>query len=109
MGEYSPIEVRWPKRTGEHLKNGAIGQLITLLRESKKPMLYVGGGVIRSQAEEELAEFIEKIDAPLGVSLMGNGAIDSNSERFTGMIGMHGTRLSNIAVNNWTSIGDEPA
>ncbi len=100
MGEYSPIEVRWPKRTGEHLKNGAIGQLITLLRESKKPMLYVGGGVIRSQAEEELAEFIEKIDAPLGVSLMGNGAIDSNSERFTGMIGMHGTRLSNIAVNN---------
>lgn len=100
MGEYTPLEVRWPKRTGEYLKNGAIAQLVTLLRESKKPMLYVGGGVIRSQAEEELAQFIEKIDAPVGVSLMGNGAIDSNSERFTGMIGMHGTRLSNIAVNN---------
>ncbi len=100
MGEYSPLEVRWPKRTGEHLKNGAIAQLITLLKESKKPMLYVGGGVIRSNAEAELAEFIEKIDAPMGVSLMGNGAIDTANERFTGMIGMHGTRLSNIAVNN---------
>ncbi len=100
MGEYSPLEVRWPKRTGEHLKNGAIAQLITLLKESKKPMLYVGGGVIRSNAEAELAEFIEKIDAPMGVSLMGNGAIDTTNERFTGMIGMHGTRLSNIAVNN---------
>ncbi|MFA5467439.1 MAG: biosynthetic-type acetolactate synthase large subunit [Sphaerochaetaceae bacterium] len=100
MAEYTPLAVRWPKRTGEHLKNGAIAKLVELLRESQQPMLYVGGGVIRSQAEAVLAEFIEKIDAPVGVSLMGHGAIDSASERFTGMIGMHGTRLSNIAVNN---------
>ncbi|MGI6432792.1 MAG: biosynthetic-type acetolactate synthase large subunit [Sphaerochaetaceae bacterium] len=78
----------------------ALEKTLKLLKESSKPMLYVGGGVVLSQAQQELAQFIENIDAPMGVSLMGYGTVDSAHRRFTGMIGMHGSRVSNIAVNN---------
>ena len=84
----------------QSLKASALEKTLRLIKDSSKPMLYVGGGVIRSHAQEELAQFIEKIDSPFGVSLMGNGAVDALHPRFTGMIGMHGTRVSNIAVSN---------
>ncbi|MFA5571395.1 MAG: biosynthetic-type acetolactate synthase large subunit [Sphaerochaetaceae bacterium] len=85
---------------GTHLKKSSLEKVVKLIKESSKPMLYVGGGVLRSNAQKELNEFIENIDAPVGVSLMAFGALDSYHERFTGMIGMHGTRVSNIAINN---------
>ena len=71
-----------------------------LIRKAKKPMCYVGGGVIRSDSSAELRKFVDLIDAPVGSSLMGLGAIESSSPRFTGMIGMHGTRLSNLSISN---------
>ena len=71
-----------------------------LIRNAERPMCYVGGGVIRSDASALLNEFIDRIDAPVGSSLMGLGAVPVTSERFTGMIGMHGTRLSNVSINN---------
>ncbi|MCK9287517.1 MAG: biosynthetic-type acetolactate synthase large subunit [Sphaerochaetaceae bacterium] len=77
----------------------ALEKTIKMLRESVRPMLYVGGGVIRANAQGELAKFIELIDSPMGVSFMGTGAVACDHVRFTGMIGMHGTRVSNIAVN----------
>ena len=70
-----------------------------LIRNSKRPMCYIGGGVIRANASPELRAFVDLIDAPVGSSLMGLGAVDSSSERFTGMIGMHGTRLSNLTIS----------
>jgi acetolactate synthase-1/2/3 large subunit len=100
MAEYVPMERKSFSPSFEAVKPSAIEKTIRLLKESTRPMLYVGGGVIRSSAQKELAEFIEKIDSPMGVSLMGNGAVYSDNPRFTGMIGMHGTRVSNIAVNN---------
>ncbi len=100
MAEYVPMERKSFSPSFEAVKPSAIEKTIRLLKESTRPMLYVGGGVIRSSAQKELAEFIEKIDTPMGVSLMGNGAVYSDNPRFTGMIGMHGTRVSNIAVNN---------
>lgn len=100
LAEYIRVDPRWSVPSEDNVRTSAVEKTIALLKASSKPMLYVGGGVIRAQAQAELAEFIEKIDTPLGVSLMGNGAIDAQHPRFTGMIGMHGTRLSNIAVNN---------
>ena len=58
-----------------------------------------GGGVIISGASEELKEFAEKVDAPVCDTLMGKGAYDGTSERYTGMIGMHGTKVSNLGVS----------
>ncbi|PKL13352.1 MAG: acetolactate synthase, large subunit, biosynthetic type [Spirochaetae bacterium HGW-Spirochaetae-8] len=100
MAEYVPMERKSFSPSFEAVKPSAIDKTIRLLKECSRPMLYVGGGVIRSSAQQELAEFIEKIDTPMGVSLMGNGAVSADHPRFTGMIGMHGTRVSNIAVNN---------
>ena len=100
MAEYSPVVIDAYEPSDETVKQRALEETLKLLKQSKKPMLYVGGGVIRSQAQQELAEFIEKIDAPMGVSLMGTGAVDPTHPRVTGLIGMHGTRVSNIAVNN---------
>ena len=76
-----------------------IEKAAAMIRRSERPMCYIGGGVIRSDAAAEVNEFISLIDAPVGSSLMGLGAVDSSSERFTGMIGMHGTRLSNLSIN----------
>ena len=98
--EYTRVEIERYIPDDMHVKTSSLEKTIKLIKESSKPMLYVGGGVILSNAQSELAEFLEKIDSPMGVSLMGHGAIDTMHRRFTGMIGMHGTRVSNIAVTN---------
>jgi acetolactate synthase I/II/III large subunit len=100
MAEYVCTDRKSFSASKEAVKSSAIEKTIKLIKESTRPMLYVGGGVIRSHAQEELAEFVNKIDSPMGVSLMGNGAVYADDPRFTGMIGMHGTRVSNMAVNN---------
>ncbi len=68
----------------------AIDDAIKIIAEAKKPLLYVGGGCIISNASKELTEFAEHIDAPVASSLMGLGAIDANHRLYLGMIGMHG-------------------
>lgn len=73
---------------------------VKLINNSEKPFLYVGGGVISSNASKELLEFVEKIDSPIATSLMGKGAISSFHKSFTGLLGMHGTQASNLGVQN---------
>ena len=69
-----------------------------LMNNAKKPFLYVGGGAISSAASEEIAKLAELLDAPVCDSLMGKGAFDGHSDRYTGMIGMHGTKASNLGA-----------
>ncbi len=90
----SPIE---PKIS--RLRESSLRQAVELLRNASRPMFYVGGGVIRARASEELSSFLDLVDAPVTVSLMGNGAVSSSSERFTGMVGMHGTKVSNMSIS----------
>lgn len=75
-------------------------EAIAMIRESKKPVIFVGGGAVISEAHRELKEFADRVDAPVTDSLMGKGAFDGRSERYTGMLGMHGTKASNYAVTN---------
>lgn len=70
-----------------------------LIRASKKPYIYLGGGAIISGASKEVAEFAKKIDSPVCDTLMGKGAFNGNDELYTGMIGMHGTKTSNLGVS----------
>ncbi len=71
-----------------------------LINEAEKPFIYAGGGIISSEATKELLEFVERIDAPITTSLMGKGAIPASHEKYTGLVGMHGTKASNIGIQN---------
>ena len=74
-------------------------QAVAYIQAAKKPYIYLGGGAVISGAYEEVAAFAELIDAPVCDTLMGKGAFDGRSERYTGMIGMHGTKASNLGVS----------
>ena len=76
-----------------------INKALSLINEAKKPYIYLGGGAIISGAIEEVSKFASLIDAPVCDTLMGKGAFDGYSERYTGMIGMHGTKTSNFGVS----------
>ena len=83
----------------DRLEEKDIDRAVEMLKAAKRPMFYIGGGVIRSDASEELNKFMEKVDAPCCSTLMGLGSVSADNPRFTGMVGMHGTKLSNMSVN----------
>lgn len=70
-----------------------------LIRQAKRPYVYCGGGVVISDASEELKRFAERIDAPIGSSMMGLTAVPSGYPRFLGMMGMHGRYAATKALN----------
>ena len=72
--------------------------VLEFIKESKRPYVFVGGGVISSDASAELKEFVKKLDAPVCDSLMGKGAFDGTDQLYTGMLGMHGTKTANYGV-----------
>lgn len=71
---------------------------VRMIRESRKPFIFVGGGAVLSNASDELRAFAHKIQAPVADSLMGKGAFDGCDELYTGMVGMHGTKTSNFGI-----------
>lgn len=76
-----------------------LAEAVCLLENAKKPFIYVGGGAVISEAYEEVRTFAGLVDAPVCDTLMGKGVIDGHGERYTGMIGMHGTKTSNFGVS----------
>ncbi len=80
------------------LKN--LDKVIDIIKNSEKPVIYAGGGVIISGADEELNTFVKKIHAPVTCSLMGMGAFPGDDPSYMGMVGMHGSYCSNYAVTN---------
>ena len=96
--EYTPVLPEKQERvclcSREELKLAA-----DYIMAAKKPYIYLGGGAIISDACEEVAAFAELIDAPVCDTLMGKGGFDGRSPRYTGMIGMHGTKTSNLGVS----------
>ena len=74
-------------------------RVISMLEEAEKPFVFVGGGAVLSGASQELKEFVDKLDAPVTDSLMGKGAFPGTDPRYTGMLGMHGTKTSNYGVS----------
>ena len=72
---------------------------LKMIKASKRPFIYVGGGAVISGASKELLEFAKKFDCPVCDTLMGKGAFDGTDPLYTGMIGMHGTKASNFGVS----------
>ena len=112
MGEYTPMARK------NHGKSGHLGALMQrydfkppepdgddirlladMLRQSEKPFIICGGGVVRSRAHEIFSAFAHRVDAPVALTVMGAGALSGTDPLVTGMIGMHGSQASNIAVD----------
>jgi acetolactate synthase-1/2/3 large subunit len=70
-----------------------------LLNEAKKPLMIVGQGIMLSNAEEELLDFVEKTGIPVASTLLGLGAFPSHHPLFVGMVGMHGNYAPNVKTN----------
>ncbi len=85
-------------RQTDTIIEAAMDQAVEMIRNSKKPFIFVGGGAVIAGASEELKAFAHKIQAPVADSLMGKGAFDGKDEFYTGMVGMHGTKTSNFGI-----------
>ncbi len=96
--EYSavtPEKVELPKKYSD----ADIEKVVRMIENAKKPYIYLGGGAVISGAAKEVREFAKLIDAPVCDTLMAKGAFDGYDDAYTGMIGMHGTKTSNLGVS----------
>ena len=97
--EYTYQEPEVIGRVSETITDEAVEQALHMIAKAKKPYIFVGGGAVISEASEELKEFVKKVDAPVCDTLMGKGAFDGTNDLYTGMLGMHGTKASNLGVS----------
>jgi len=97
--KFTSKPVEFPARVTHTIDEEDIERALRRIRKSKKPFVFVGGGAVLSEASEELRKFVDLIDAPVCDTLMGKGAFDGTDYRYTGMLGMHGTKTSNLGVS----------
>ena len=93
MPKVEPAPAKLPKQS-------CFDRAVELIRNAKKPLIYVGGGAISSNVGEDFITFAEKIDAPVVSSLMGLGAFPHDHPLHVGLIGMHGHFESNKAAHD---------
>lgn len=96
--EYEKKKPESVEQKGQYTKE-MLEEALKLIEASEKPFVYVGGGAVLSGAYKEVREFVSLVDAPVCDTLMGKGVIDGHDDRYTGMIGMHGTKTSNFGVS----------
>lgn len=94
--EQSPVEKDEPFAA----KDVRVEEAAKIINSAKRPFIYFGGGMITSNAQDEVLALAEKIDAPIGCSLMGLSAIPTDHPRFLGMQGMHGHYASSMSMHN---------
>ena len=99
FAEYEKQPAQAPFELPE-LNNADLDKVAELIRNSVRPYIYTGGGVIASNASDELKRLAELCDAPVSSSLMGQGAYDETDRRYIGMLGMHGTVKAAYALNH---------
>ena len=97
--EYTYVKVKPIVRVTETIRESDLATALNMIKAAKKPYIFVGGGAVISGASEELREFVQKVDAPVCDTLMGKGAFDGTHDLYTGMLGMHGTKTSNLGVS----------
>lgn len=94
-----PIPVqKIPKDVHKENTTEKIKAAVQMIKASKKPFVFLGGGVISSEASGEVREFVQKVQAPVTDTLMGKGAYPGTDELYMGMLGMHGTKAANLGV-----------
>ena len=95
-------KVKQVKPSSLSIDPNVINKVANLLINSKKPIIYGGGGLINSgpEASALLTELVDLIDAPVTLTLMGLGSVPNNHKNFLGMLGMHGTYEANLAMHH---------
>lgn len=96
--EYIKKELKPVERVTDTITEEDVDQAVELIKASKKPYIFIGGGAIISEAYDEVKEFAKKVNAPVSDTLMAKGAFDSTNPLYTGMVGMHGTKTSNLGI-----------
>lgn len=96
--DYTPVAPRAYTATA-NVTDAEIEKAAKLINSAERPFIVSGGGVIASGAEEEIKKLAQKLDCPVACTFMGIGSYDTTAPEYTGMIGMHGTKASNIGVN----------
>ena len=97
---YITMEPKNRKKSLQHININSLERFAQLINESENPFIYAGGGILSSNAEKEVLDLAEKINAPAATSLMGIGSIPNDHRLYTGMIGMHGTKASNLLATS---------
>ena len=97
--EYTSVEPKPIARVTDTICEKDADTAVSMIKAAKKPYIFVGGGAVISGASEELKEFAGKVNAPVCDTLMGKGAFDGTDDLYTGMLGMHGTKTSNLVVS----------
>lgn len=100
MCDYEPLASSKSDNERNSAKDICITQAAECIASSQRPFIYFGGGLIASEAQDELLELAEKIDAPIGCSMMGLSGVPTDHPRFLGMQGMHGHYSSSTAMHN---------
>ena len=97
--DYSPRRPATIHREVGEIHKCDIDNAVQMICSARKPFIFVGGGGVISDASEEITELAHRIDAPVCDSLMGKGAFSGEDPLYTGMLGMHGTKTSNLGVS----------
>ncbi len=97
--EYSPKQPQ-PIPVENYTTAHELERAAAMIMEAKRPFVYTGGGVIASEAAEPVLELVNRMDAPVSSSLMGQGSFDNTDPRYMGMLGMHGTVTAAKAIEN---------
>ncbi len=98
--EYEPVTPAPILPYTDAISSGDLALAAEMIRDAKKPVVFVGGGAVISNAQEELKEFVSALQAPVCDSLMGKGAFPGTDPLYLGMLGMHGTKASNLTVSH---------
>lgn len=97
--EYTEERPKQAEPDNSTIREEDLEQAVRMISEAEKPMIFVGGGAIASNASGELLEFVEKVNAPVCDTLMGKGAFSGEHPLYAGMLGMHGTKYANFGVS----------
>ena len=97
--EYMPMKPIAVGRVKKGITDQALKDAVKLIKKSKQPVIFVGGGAVLANSSKELKKFVDFVDAPVCDTLMGKGAFNGTDERYLGMLGMHGTKAANLSVS----------
>lgn len=97
---YTKMEPKKREKSLQTINISSLEDFVEFINESENPFIYAGGGILSSNAEKEVLALAEKINAPVATSLMGIGSIPNDHRLYTGIIGMHGTKASNLLATS---------
>ena len=97
--EYSPRRPATVNRETSEIRKADVNTAVEMIKNAEKPFIFVGGGAVISGATKEITELAHRIQAPVCDSLMGKGGFSGEDSYYTGMLGMHGTKTSNLGVS----------